>query len=113
MENRLFERKRFKFNYKEAFSFIAFLFICSAICAQEKDWRNIDNAISAIPDEGYCDQPYSVINSKGEWVVVLTTGMGLEGQPGQHVVSTISKDRGKTWSPLVDIEPATGMRHRG
>ena len=31
-----------------------------------------------------------------------------EGQAGQHVVSTISEDHGKTWSPLMDIEPAKG-----
>ena len=32
----------------------------------------------------------------------------MEGQGGQHVVSTTSDDQGKTWSPLVDIEPADG-----
>jgi hypothetical protein len=88
--------------------FLFFLLAGPSVYSQEKDWRNIDNAISVIPDEGYCDQPYSVVNKRGEWVVVMTTGAGLEGQPGQHVVSTISKDKGKTWSPLVDIEPANG-----
>lgn len=88
--------------------FLFFLLADPPVYSQENDWRNIDNAISVIPDEGYCDQPYSVVNNKGEWVVVMTTGAGLEGQPGQHVVSTISKDKGKTWSPLVDIEPANG-----
>ncbi|MBU6172856.1 MAG: glycoside hydrolase, partial [Planctomycetes bacterium] len=53
-------------------------------------------------------QPYAVINRSGEWVVVMTTGSGKEGQPGQHIVSTISKDRGKTWSRLYDIEPPQG-----
>ncbi len=76
--------------------------------SQQNDWRNIENAISIIPDENYCDQPYAVVNQKNEWVVVMTTGSGHEGQPGQHVVSTISKDKGKTWTPLVDVEPATG-----
>jgi hypothetical protein len=38
----------------------------------------------------------------------MTTGKGHEGQSGQHVVSTRSTDKGKTWSPLVDIEPADG-----
>lgn len=76
--------------------------------SQKNDWRNLDNAISVIPDEGYCDQPYAVINSRKEWVVVMTTGSGNEGQQGQHIVSTISKDKGITWSPLFDIEPASG-----
>lgn len=85
-----------------------FIFIYSNTYSQSADWRNLENAISELPDESYCDQPYSVVNSKGEWVVVMTTGAGVEGQPGQHVVSTISKDKGKSWSPLVDIEPANG-----
>jgi len=88
--------------------FTIFIFIYSNTYSQSADWRNLENAISEIPDEGYCDQPYSVVNNKGEWVVVMTTGAGVEGQPGQHVVSTISKDKGKSWSPLVDIEPANG-----
>ena len=81
-------------------SFLAF--------TQLKDWRNLDNAVSIIPDEGYCDQPYAVINNRGEWVVVMTTGEGREGQKGQHIVSVISKDRGRSWESLVDIEPASG-----
>jgi len=88
--------------------FTIFIFIYSNTYSQSADWRNLENAISEIPDESYCDQPYSVVNNKGEWVVVMTTGAGVEGQPGQHVVSTISKDKGKSWSSLVDIEPANG-----
>lgn len=61
-----------------------------------------------IPDEGYCDQPYVVKLDDGTWLCTMTTGKGHEGQRGQHIVSTRSKDRGKTWSPLVDIEPAGG-----
>jgi len=76
--------------------------------AENGDWRNIRNAISEIPNQGYCDQPYAVVNKAGEWVVCMTTGPGHEGDRGQHVVSTISKDRGKTWTPLVDIEPSDG-----
>ena len=71
------------------------------------DWRNIRNG-SPIPKEGYCDQPYIVITNDGVWLCVLTTGSGVEGQPGQHVVATISNDRGRSWSPLIDIEPASG-----
>ena len=61
-----------------------------------------------IPKEGYCDQPYVVINTDGSWVCVMTTGSGIEGQHGQHVVSTTSSDFGKTWSEPIDIEPADG-----
>ena len=38
----------------------------------------------------------------------MTTGRGVEGDSGQHIVSTRSADRGKTWSDPVDIEPASG-----
>lgn len=61
-----------------------------------------------IPSEGYCDQPYVVRLSDGVWLCVMTTGKGKEGWCGQHVVSCRSADRGKTWSPLVDIEPSDG-----
>lgn len=71
------------------------------------DPRNIELG-SMIPDEGYCDQPYIVVTRDGAWLCTLTTGQGREGQQGQHVVSTISTDDGKTWSPLLDIEPADG-----
>jgi hypothetical protein len=75
--------------------------------ASAADLRDISTGLR-IPDEGYCDQPYVVITQKGEWLCTLTTGSGLEGQGGQHVVSTISSDQGRTWSPLVDIEPSSG-----
>jgi hypothetical protein len=71
------------------------------------DPRHIETGFK-IPDEGYCDQPYVIVNDDASWTCVLTTGKGHEGSRGQHIVSTISGNRGKTWSPLVDIEPATG-----
>jgi hypothetical protein len=71
------------------------------------DWRNIRTG-SPIPKEGYCDQPYVVITKDGNWLCTLTTGRGVEGEPEQHIVSTISSDKGRTWSPPVDIEPANG-----
>ena len=71
------------------------------------DPRHIRNGL-VIPDEGYCDQPYVVITADGNWLCTLTTGRGEEGHTGQHVVATISPDRGRTWSPLIDIEPADG-----
>ena len=82
----------------------ALVFIC---CANAEDWRNIENGYE-IPSEGYADQPYIVKTDDGAWLCILTTGAGIEGEGGQHVVSTRSVDQGKTWSPLVDVEPADG-----
>lgn len=71
------------------------------------DPRQISNGLR-IPCERYVDQPYVVVASNGTWICTLTTGSGLEGQPGQHIVATRSTDQGKTWTVLVDIEPADG-----
>ena len=71
------------------------------------DPRNI-TAGREIPNEGYADQPYIVKTTDGAWLCVLTTGTGREGDGGQHVISTRSTDQGRTWSPPVDLEPATG-----
>jgi len=75
--------------------------------ARTHDWRNIRTGYP-IPDESYCDQPYLVVNKDGSWTCLLTTGVGHEGQGGQHFVATITQDQGKTWTPLIDIEPADG-----
>lgn len=75
--------------------------------AEHNDLRNIRTG-RPIPDEGYCDQPYVVRTDDGHWLCVMTTGRGLEGQPGQHVVAARSADQGRTWSDLVPIEPADG-----
>jgi hypothetical protein len=71
------------------------------------DVRNIVTG-SQIPRDNYSDQPYVVITKDGNWLCVLTTGAGAEGAQGQHVISTISSDKGRTWSTPVDIEPANG-----
>ena len=39
-----------------------------------------------------------MITKDGNWLCVLTTGQGREGAGGQHVISTITKDHGRTWS---------------
>ncbi len=72
--------------------------------SQGDDWRNIDNALSIIPDENYADQPYVVVAKNGDWVCVMTTGPGTESQKGQHMVASISSDKGESWSPLINIE---------
>jgi len=70
------------------------------------DRRNVETGLP-IPKENYCDQPYVVKTRDGAWLCVLTTGPGLESRDGQHVVATISSDHGKSWTPLIDIEPAS------
>jgi hypothetical protein len=71
------------------------------------DPRNIRNGYE-IGSEGYCDQPFVVQTNDGGWLCVMTTGKGVEGEPGQHVVAVKSFDKGKTWGPIIPIEPADG-----
>lgn len=68
------------------------------------DTRNIRHG-REIPSEGYCDQPYVVITDDGAWLCTLTTGPGEEGNERQHVAAARSLDQGRTWTPLIDIEP--------
>jgi len=82
---------------------------CPADINRDADIRNIITG-SLIPDENYCDQPYIVVTKAGDFVCVLTTGKGGESSSSLHVVATISKDKGKTWSELIDIEPDSGNR---
>ena len=63
--------------------------------AASSDPRNIKNG-SPIIEKGYCDQPYVEITKDGNWVCVVTTGKGTEGELGQHVVAAISNDKGRT-----------------
>ena len=70
------------------------------------DPRNIGTG-TEIPKENYVDQPYIVVTDDGNWLCALTTGPGLESHGGQHVVATISADKGHSWSELIDIESAT------
>ncbi len=79
----------------------------AAVPVAGRDPRNYRHGLR-IPSINYCDQPYIVITKDGNWLCTLTTGAGHEGVVGQHVVSTISTDRGRTWSPLVEIEPPDG-----
>jgi hypothetical protein len=83
------------------------LVITAGLWAQPSDPRNIKSGL-LIPDEGYSDQPYVVKTNDGAWLCVITTGPGVEGAGGQHVVTKRSLDRGKTWSEPVDVEPSNG-----
>ncbi len=58
--------------------------------------------------EGYCDTTNAAALTNGDWMCVLGTCEGGEGSPGLHVVSIVSKDKGKTWLPPVDVEPSSG-----
>jgi len=71
------------------------------------DARNFSSG-RLIPSENYCDQPYLVAFPSGDLCCVMTTGQGVEGKPGQHVISLRSTDFGRTWSEPVAIEPADG-----
>ena len=75
----------------------------SLLSGQEQDWRNAAFGHS-IYTNGYCDQPYVVVLENGKWLCVFTTNAGHEGSGGQHIVSTISVDQGKSWSKPVKIE---------
>jgi hypothetical protein len=72
---------------------------------ESDDERNIVKGYK-MPCELYCDQPYLVVLNDGTWVCMMTTGRGLEGDKGQHVVAIRSTDQGKTWGEMIDIEPA-------
>lgn len=86
---------------------IAVALFITPTSAQNNDFRNFENGKS-IYENGYIDQPYVVILPDESWLCVFTTGAQHEGEGGQHVVATVSKDQGVTWSDPVDIEPAIG-----
>ena len=69
-----------------------------------QNWRNITSGWT-IPDEEYADQPYIVKCDDGAWLCVITTSDGHEGATSQHIVATRSTDFGRTWSPLIAVEP--------
>ena len=71
------------------------------------DPRHLSNGWN-IPSEGYADQPYIVKTDDGAWLCVMTTGKGVEGAGGQHMVSMRSTDQGRTWSERVPVEPSSG-----
>jgi hypothetical protein len=92
-------------NIVSAFSLITCLWISIESMAQSGsyDFRDRRNG-KPIYESGYIDQPYVVVLDSVEWLCVFTTGAGAEGTGGQHIVSTVSTDKGKTWSKPVRIE---------
>ncbi|WP_169975642.1 exo-alpha-sialidase [Tautonia rosea] len=83
------------------------LLVAPDVARANDDPRRIRNGWT-IPDEGYCDQPYVIVTDQGHWLCTMTTGEGKEGAVGQHIVATISHDKGRTWSDLIPIEPSDG-----
>ena len=79
----------------------------SATAGAVPDPRHISRGLN-IPSEGYADQPYIVKTDDGAWLCVMTTGTGVEGAGGQHVVTMRSADQGCTWEKIVPLEPADG-----
>ncbi len=77
-----------------------------SVFAQNNDWRDVKNGTS-IYTNAYCDQPYVVALENRKWLCVFTTNAGHEGSGGQHIVSSVSTDHGKTWSKPVRIEEPT------
>lgn len=67
------------------------------------DWRYAPNG-NSIYDNGYVDQPYMLVLPDGRWFCAFTTAEGEEGSKGQHIVSMVSSDNGKTCSKPVQIE---------
>ena len=86
---------------------VFFLIALPYCCLAQTDWRNI-KAGREIPTKAYADQPYIVKTDDGAWLCILTTGAGKEGEVGQVVAVTRSKDQGKTWSELTYLEPLDG-----
>lgn len=84
---------------------LAFLIATSVIVSAQKetDWRYIGNG-DFLHKDGYVDQPYVVKLENGKWLCVFTTGIGEEGDRGQHIVCKTSADYGKTWSQGIRIE---------
>jgi hypothetical protein len=71
------------------------------------DPRHLSNG-RIIPTSSYSDQPYLLKTKDSVWLCSVTTGAGIEGQPGQTIITLRSRDRGKTWSEPVYVEPPDG-----
>ena len=57
-----------------------------------QDKRHISTG-REIPTERYSDQPYVVVTDDGAWLCTITTGAGIEGASGQHIIATRSRDQ--------------------
>ena len=71
------------------------------------DKRNFIHG-NTIPVKNYCDQPYMIRTDDDAWLLSVTTGPANEGDPGQHIITMRTTDRGKSWTDLNDLEPEEG-----
>ena len=60
---------------------------------------------------GYSDQPNCLVRRDNVWVCTVTCNDKPEGSDGEHVITTISKDQGATWSPRYRVEPGQRLQH--
>jgi Concanavalin A-like lectin/glucanases superfamily/BNR/Asp-box repeat len=87
--------------------FVAKIVALSLAAQDGVDWRNIRDG-RVIPTSSYADQPYIVKTDDGAWLCIVTTGAKKEGDPGQTVAVLRSKDKGKTWTAPLPLEPTDG-----
>ena len=89
---------------KQYFLFSYFL-LAGLVCFSQTKSYDFRDRLNGKPifENGYIDQPYVVVLDSGEWLSVFTTGLGEEGSGGQHIVSSVSTDKGNSWSKPVLI----------
>jgi hypothetical protein len=71
------------------------------------DQRNITTGLP-LSTNFYADQPYLTPTHDGGLLCVVTTGLGHEGMPGQHVRAMKTFDLGHTWRNIVPVEDPEG-----
>jgi hypothetical protein len=89
-------------------AFALLLLPSTTLVAQDGvDGRNIRTG-RVIPTSSYADQPYVVKTDDGAWLCIVTTGAKKEGDRGQTVAVLRSKDKGKSWTAPLPLEPTDG-----
>lgn len=82
----------------------------SARHAPPADPRRFENG-EFLFTNGYIDQPYTVVCEDGSWLTVVTTSNFSEASGDFFLLTTRSRDEGRTWSrPVAVIEPPTFYR---
>ena len=60
---------------------------------------------------GYVDQPNCLVRRDGAWLCTATYNNMPEGSDGEHVITTISTDKGASWGPRYAVEPGQTLQH--